>query len=95
LLDNEEAYFFHDLTSYKKIFRENIPDIDDLTIFHLKEAMQAFMVGCRLSSGVMLGVALEYSLSDQFRNSLLFFLPLTIIIGFVPVVLKKGGTGGS
>ena len=57
LLDNEEVYFFHDLTSYEKIIRENITDIDDLTIFYLKEAMQAFMVGCRLSSGVMWGVA--------------------------------------
>jgi hypothetical protein len=48
LLDNEEVNFFHDLTSYEKIIRENIPDIDDLTIFYLKKAMQAFMVGCRL-----------------------------------------------
>ncbi|OPY37337.1 MAG: hypothetical protein A4E35_01252 [Methanoregula sp. PtaU1.Bin051] len=61
-LANDDVYFFHDLTSYEKIIRENIPDIDEITLFYLKEAMQAFIVGCRLSSAVMLGVALEYSL---------------------------------
>jgi hypothetical protein len=66
LLENEEVYFFHDLTSFEKIIRDNIPDIDDLTIFYLKESMQAFIVGCRLSSAVMLGVALEYSLDTLY-----------------------------
>jgi len=63
ILENKEVYFFHDLSSYEKQIRETIPDIDDLTVFYLKEAMQAFMVGCRLSSSVMLGVALEHSLN--------------------------------
>lgn len=67
MLENEEVYFFHDLTSYEKIIRDNIPDIDDLTLFYLKEAMQSFIVGCRLSSAVMLGVALEYSLEALYN----------------------------
>jgi hypothetical protein len=62
IIEEGNSYFFHDLASYEKIIRDTIPDIDDLTIFYLKEAMQAFMVECRLSSAVMLGVALEYSL---------------------------------
>jgi len=73
ILENEDVYFFHDLSSYEKQIRETIPDIDDLTIFYLKEAMQAFTVGCRLSSSVMLGVALEHSLNQLYddieRNS--------------------------
>jgi hypothetical protein len=66
-LANNDVYFFHDLTSYEKIIRENIPDIDEITLFYLKEAMQAFIVGCRLSSAVMLGVALEYSLDNLYN----------------------------
>jgi hypothetical protein len=62
LIENKDVYFFHDLSSYERLIRENIPDIDELTLFYLKEAMQTFIVGCRLSSAVMLGVALEYSL---------------------------------
>jgi len=68
ILEDQDAYFFHDLSSYEKVIRENIPEIDDLTIFYLKEAMQTFMVGCRLSSSVMLGVALEYSLQNLFES---------------------------
>lgn len=65
-LANDDVYFFHDLTSYEKIIRENIPNIDEITLFYLKEAMQAFIVGCRLSSAVMLGVALEYTLESLY-----------------------------
>lgn len=68
VLEDEEVYFFHDLSSYEKIVRENIPDIDEITVFYLKEAMQAFVVGCRLSSAVMLGVALEYSLEILYET---------------------------
>lgn len=67
LLENEDVYFFHDLSSYELIIRENVPDIDDLTLFYLKEAMQAFLVECRLSSSVMLGVALEHSLDKLYE----------------------------
>lgn len=66
ILENEDVYFFHDLTSYENIIRESIPAIDRLTVSYLKEAMQAFLVGCRLSSAVMLGVALEYTLDSLY-----------------------------
>ena len=62
IIEQEDVYFFHDLSSYEALIRENIPDVDELTLFYLKEAMQAFIVGCRLSSAVMLGVTLEYTL---------------------------------
>ena len=68
ILENEDVYFFHDLSSYEKQIRDTIPDIDGLTGFYLKEAMQAFMVGCRLSSSVMLGVALEHSLNLLYED---------------------------
>lgn len=53
-------YFFHDLSSYEQVVREQVPDIDDVTLLYLKEAMQAFLSGCLLSSAVMVGVATEH-----------------------------------
>lgn len=61
LLEGNDPYFFHDLSSYEKVIKDNIPSIDDVTLTYLKEAMQAFMSGCLLSSSVMLGVATEHS----------------------------------
>jgi hypothetical protein len=61
LEQNQNPYFFHDISSYERIIRENIPDIDEVTLLYLKEAMQAFTSGCMLSSSVMLGVAAEHS----------------------------------
>ncbi len=66
ILANQDVYFIHDLSSYEIVIKENIPKIDDLTLFYLKEAMQAFIVDCRLSASVMLGVALEYSLENLY-----------------------------
>jgi hypothetical protein len=62
LLAGIDTYFFHDLSSYEKVITDAIPRIDDITLTYLKEAMQAFMSGCLLSSSVMLGVATEHSL---------------------------------
>lgn len=67
ILENESVYFFHDLSSYESIIRENIPNIDELTVFYLKEAMQDFLVDCRLSSSVILGVAIEHSLDKLYE----------------------------
>jgi len=67
ILEHEEVYFFHDLSSYEKIIREKIPDIDERTVIYLKEAMQSYLVGCRLSSSVMLGVAIEHSLEQLYE----------------------------
>jgi hypothetical protein len=61
ILENQNPYFFHDLSSYEAVIKQNIPDIDQVTLLYLKEAMQAFMSGCMLSSSVMLGVAAEHS----------------------------------
>jgi len=61
LLDGTDPYFFHDVSSYEKVIKDNVPNIDDVTLLYLKEAMQAFMSGCLLSSSVMLGVATEHT----------------------------------
>lgn len=61
ILAGQQPYFFHDLSSYERVIREAIPNIDDITLTYLKEAMQAFLSGCLLSSSVMLGVATEHS----------------------------------
>lgn len=58
-LEQGETYFFHDALTYEKRIKERIPDIDELTLIYLKEAMQAFRSGCVLSASVMLGVASE------------------------------------
>jgi hypothetical protein len=57
----QEPYFFHDVSTYEAVIKQNIPGIDEVTLLYLKEAMQAFMSGCMLSSSVMLGVAAEHS----------------------------------
>jgi hypothetical protein len=61
LLNGGQAYFFHDVSSYERVTRTEIPNIDDVTLLYLKEAMQAFRAGCILSSSVMLGVATEHT----------------------------------
>lgn len=61
LLEGQNPYFFHDVSSYEKVILTNIPQIDNITLIYLKEAMQAFMSGCLLSCSVMLGVATEHS----------------------------------
>lgn len=61
ILENQNPYFFHDVSTYEAVIKQNIPDIDEVTLLYLKEAMQAFMSGCMLSSSVMLGVAAEHS----------------------------------
>lgn len=80
LLAQKETYFFHDLQSYEAAIRKQIPNIDATTLIYLKEAMQAFKVGCFLSSSVMLGVASEH-------NSM-----LGCPIGFFQVYDSLGGT---
>lgn len=61
IIENENVYFFHDLSSYETALKENINDIDGTTLIYLKEAMQSFLSGCLLSSSVMLGVASEHT----------------------------------
>jgi hypothetical protein len=61
LAQGQEAYFFHDVSSYEAAIRREVPDIDNITLLSLKEAMQAFRAGCMLSATVMLGVSVEHT----------------------------------
>lgn len=61
ILENQNVYFFHDISSYEAVIKRQVPDIDDVTLIYLKEAMQSFYSGCYLSSSVMLGVASEHT----------------------------------
>ncbi|MGV8108106.1 hypothetical protein [Methanospirillum sp.] len=61
ILENQSLYYFHSVETYEKVLRENIPDIDDVTVIYLKEAMQSYLQGCVLSATVMLGVATEHT----------------------------------
>lgn len=61
IMQNQNAYFFHDVSSYSHLVQTNIPSIDQVTLLYLQEAMQAFKSGCILSATVMLGVATEHS----------------------------------
>lgn len=61
ILEGENPYFFHDVSTYESLIRIRIPQIDPTTLLYLKEAVQAFKTGCVLSSSVMIGVATEHS----------------------------------
>lgn len=61
ILASQETYFFYDVSSYEQAIKKEVPKINDTTLIYLKEAMQAFRVGCLLSSSVMLGVATEHT----------------------------------
>ena len=61
IADSNSVYFFHDVSSYEQAIRAEVPNINDVTLLYLKEAMQAFRSGCILSSSVMLGVATEHT----------------------------------
>ena len=60
-VENQGGYFFHDVSTYEKLIREQVPTIDSTTMLYLKEAMQAFRSGCILSATVMIGVAAEHT----------------------------------
>jgi hypothetical protein len=61
MLAHQDAYFFHDVSTYTKVIEDEIPAIDETTLTYLQEAMQAFKSGCILSSSVMIGVASEHT----------------------------------
>ena len=61
ILNNQNPYVFHDVTSYTKLIQSNVPTINDTTLLYLQEAMQSFRSGCLLAATVMLGVASEHS----------------------------------
>lgn len=61
IAESQSIYFFHDVASYEQAIRAEVPNINDVTLLYLKEAMQAFRTGCILSCTVMLGVATEHT----------------------------------
>lgn len=61
IAESRSVYFFHDVSSYEQAICTEVPNINDVTLLYLKEAMQAFRTGCILSSSVMLGVATEHT----------------------------------
>lgn len=61
IADSNSVYFFHDVSTYEKAIRTEVPNINDVTLLYLKEAMQSFRTGCILSCTVMLGVATEHT----------------------------------
>src|SRR5271157_5547463 len=61
LIAHQQAYFFHDVSSYENLVRSEVTAIDGITLLYLKEAMQSFRTGCLLASTVMLGVATEHT----------------------------------
>ncbi len=72
IIQNQNVYFFHDVSTYESLILKEIPTIDQVTLLYLKEAMQAFRSGCILSSTVMLGVATEHTfllLLEQLETS--------------------------
>ena len=72
LVDNQDTYFFHDVSTYSGLLQKQIPSIHPVTLLYLKESLQSFRSGCILSSSVMLGVAAEHTfeqLLDAVRQS--------------------------
>lgn len=61
LIERNDTYFFHDVSSYAEVIKTEIPNINEVTLLYLQEAMQAFQTGCLLSATVMLGVATEHT----------------------------------
>ena len=73
IAEGHSTYFIHDVSSYEQIIRSEIPNVNDVTLLYLKEAMQAFYSGCILSSTVMLGVAAEHTfqlLLETIKNNI-------------------------
>ena len=67
VLENQNPYFFHDVSSYEALIKSNVPTIDNVTLLYLLEAAQSFRSGCVLASTVMLGVASEHSFLLMFE----------------------------
>lgn len=61
IASGSSPYFFHDVSTYRQVLLTEVPDLHDVTLLYLQEAMQAFRAGCLLSATVMLGVAAEHT----------------------------------
>lgn len=56
-----QPFIPYDTDSYVRLVKDSVPDLDDLTLTYLREAMSAFKADCLLSASVMLGVAAEHT----------------------------------
>jgi hypothetical protein len=56
---NRGPYRFHDTTSFLKLVKADVPDISDLALTYLDEAVATFYADCLRASCVMLGAAAE------------------------------------
>ena len=82
ILENQDTYFFHDVQSYTRRIKDQVPSIDSVTLLYLQEALQAFRSGCILSSSVMLGVAAEHTfllLVERVENSSTYATTFTAV----------------
>lgn len=61
ILDNQNPYIFHDVSTYTSLIKTNVPSINATTLLYLQESMQSYRSGCLLAATVMLGVASEHS----------------------------------
>lgn len=61
ILSNQNPYIFHDVSTYTRLIKANVPSINATTLLYLQEAMQSYRSGCLLAATVMLGVASEHS----------------------------------
>ena len=71
-VEEGNIYFISDTTIYEQRVKNEIPNIDDVSLLYLKESFQAFRSGCLISSAVTLGVAAEHLfhlLLDQLESN--------------------------
>ncbi|HKV94962.1 MAG TPA: hypothetical protein VJW20_20620 [Candidatus Angelobacter sp.] len=91
LIAHQQAYFFHDVSSYESLIKSEVPQIDSVTLLYLKEAMQSFRTGCVLASTVMLGVATEHTfllLVDKIEQNATH-APIFASVGQQRTILQK------
>ncbi|GEP01494.1 hypothetical protein [Methylobacterium haplocladii] len=50
---------FHDIAGYVRMLREAAPEISDVAVTYVEEAVASFYAGCMLATAVMLGAAAE------------------------------------
>ena len=70
----EDAPVPHDPTSYVAKLREGIPDLDEVTLLYVIEALECFRVGRNLPTAVMVGVAAESAL-ERLADAMERWLP--------------------
>ncbi len=57
----QQPHFPRDVEAYTRLLKQSVPNLNDVTLVYLGEAMSAFRADCMLASSVMLGVAAEHT----------------------------------